>query len=108
MKQYVIKRIPNSENGERARKILKLYDEFTYKTHGRGHRFGGGAGAAWHKSRFGHGGVGGWNQELPLEYAAWWTLYPKGGYRQPGYWEKQYFEFKGWKGDKPILRQCAS
>jgi hypothetical protein len=99
MKQYVIKRIPNSENGERARAILKLYGEFTYKTHGRGHRFG--------KS---YGGYGGWCQELPLEYAAWWTLYayPKGGYQQEGYWDKQYFEFRGWKGGKPIIRSLPN
>jgi len=101
MKQYVIKRIPNSENGERARKLLKLTDQFTYKTHGRGHRFGGGR----HGNRWGacHGG---WYQELPLPIAAWWTLYayPKGGYQQEGYFEKQYFEFRGWRGEKPVIR----
>ena len=96
-KPYAIRGIPTSPNGERAALILKDYKNYTYKKHGRGHRFG------RYNTYYGIKGQGDWCQELPLEFAARFTLYayPKQG----RVWEKDYWQYKGMRDGKPVIRQ---
>ena len=105
MKPYAIKAIPNSPNGELSRKQLKDTKNYTYKTHGRGHRFGGGEGA----SRYAANYCGGYYQCLPLPLAARFTLYgyvknPRGPSET---WPKDYWRYIGRKNNKPIIRQMT-
>ena len=91
---YIVKAIPNTERGQKAAKLLRAVGEAHHKKRGRGAR-----------GRFDQG----WHQDLPMERATHFSLYAYPITRQypvkPEYWNYQYFEFKGWKGDKPVIRQ---
>ncbi len=86
---YCIKRIPNTERGNKAASILRAKGECHHRKRGRGAR-----GSNWR-----------WHQDLPMERATHFSLYgyPIGSYS--GIWNGQYFGFIGWKNDKPVIRQ---
>ncbi len=84
---YCIKRIPNTERGNKAASILRAKGECHHRKRGRGAR------------SIAH------YQDLPMERATHFSLYgyPIGVYS--GIWQGQYFGFIGWKNDKPVIRQ---
>jgi hypothetical protein len=84
---YCIKRIPNTQAGNRAAKILRAKGEAHHRKRGRGARSKENAldlslERATHFSFYGYP-IKGWSYVLPY----------------------QYFGFVGWKNKKPIIRQ---
>ena len=104
MATVIIKGFPNSENGNKAAQILKDFSRYSYRKHGRGHRFG-------NQSTKGRTGRYAYENSLPLWLSARFTLYGYEKDRQRDIddgWRRDYWRYMGLRDGKPVIRQCQA